>query len=169
MNRALAFIVPAMLLQQAVSYGATLVLPLMAVAVARDLAVSPNLVGYYTSAAFLASALGQLMCGSFIRSEGAVRVSQASLVLLGAGLALGAAGLLPALLFSALLIGLGNAVSTPASSHLLARYSPAHRAPLIFSLKQTGVPVGGALAGMAVPLLLGIGVIALIEFVRAAS
>lgn len=155
MNRALAFIVPAMLFQQAMSYGATLVVPLMAVAVARDLAVSPNLVGYYTSAAFLASALGQLMCGGFIRSEGAVRVSQASLVLIGAGLASGAAGVLPALLLSALLIGLGNAVSTPASSHLLARYSPPRNAPLIFSLKQTGVPVGGALAGLAIPLLLG--------------
>ena len=37
-------------------------------------------------------------------------------------------------------IGIGSSVSTPASSHLLARYSPPKYAPLIFSVKQTGVP-----------------------------
>ena len=54
---------------------------------------------------------------------------------------------------SALTLGLGNSVSTPASSHLLARYSPPKYAPLIFSIKQTGVPVGAVTAGLAVPLL----------------
>ncbi|HEY1231582.1 MAG TPA: MFS transporter, partial [Ramlibacter sp.] len=57
----------------------------------------------------------------------------------------------------AVLVGLGYGPVTPASSHLLARTTPAHRMSLVFSLKQTGVPLGGVLAGALVPLLLGWG------------
>ena len=58
-----------------------------------------------------------------------------------------------AILFAvtAFVIGSGSAVSTPASSDLLGRYCPPRHAPLIFSIKQTGVPVGGILAGALVP------------------
>src|SRR5690606_32123299 len=56
------------------------------------------------------------------------------------------------LVVAALFIGTGTAVSTPASSHVLARHSPPRYAPLIFSIKQTGVPVGVMLAGLLGPL-----------------
>src|SRR5690606_23263116 len=42
---------------------------------------------------------------------------------------------------------------TPASSHLLAISTPVHRAGLVFSIKQTGVPLGGMLAGSIAPPL----------------
>ena len=48
--------------------------------------------------------------------------------------------------FAAILLGAAS-VSTPASSHILAKYSPKHLAPIIFSIKQTGVPVGSLIAG----------------------
>ena len=51
--------------------------------------------------------------------------------------------------------GGGAAVSTPASSHLLGRYSPPRYAPLVFSIKQTAVPAGLLLAGLLGPLLTG--------------
>jgi MFS family permease len=53
----------------------------------------------------------------------------------------------------AVLVGLGYGPITPASSHLLARTTPAHRMSLVFSIKQTGVPLGGAMAGAIVPTL----------------
>src|SRR3546814_795843 len=56
----------------------------------------------------------------------------------------------------AVLIGLGYGPITPASSHLLARSTPAHRMSFVFSVKQTGVPLGGVLAGMIVPGLAGL-------------
>jgi predicted MFS family arabinose efflux permease len=59
----------------------------------------------------------------------------------------------PVIVFGALVIGLGYGVVTPASSSILADRSPKHLRALIFSLKQTGVPVGGALAGALLPLL----------------
>jgi fucose permease len=49
--------------------------------------------------------------------------------------------------------GYGQAVSTPSSSHLLGRLSPPRLAPLVFSIKQTSVPVGLMLAGVVAPAL----------------
>jgi predicted MFS family arabinose efflux permease len=51
----------------------------------------------------------------------------------------------------ALLVGIGYGPITPASSHLLSRTTPAHRMSLVFSVKQTGVPLGAGLAGAIVP------------------
>ena len=56
-------------------------------------------------------------------------------------------------LLSAIIAGGGSAVSTPASSHLLGRFSPVQYAPLVFSIKQTAVPAGLLLAGFLGPLL----------------
>lgn len=61
---------------------------------------------------------------------------------------------LPAVALGALCIGAGYGPITPASSHLLALTTPAHRMSLVFSIKQTGVPAGGMLAGALVPGLL---------------
>jgi predicted MFS family arabinose efflux permease len=48
---------------------------------------------------------------------------------------------------------LGYGPVTPASSHLLIKTTPPQRMSLVFSIKQTGVPVGGMLAGLIVPSL----------------
>ena len=55
----------------------------------------------------------------------------------------------------AILLGAAS-VSTPASSHILARVTPLRLAPLIFSIKQTGVPVGALIGGLLVPFLLAL-------------
>src|SRR5438477_401821 len=52
-----------------------------------------------------------------------------------------------------LTIGFGYGPITPASSHILARTAPPSRMALTFSIKQTGVPAGAALAGAALPIL----------------
>ena len=155
MSAPLLIVIAAMLIQQAFAYFAALVLPNMAPAVAADLNIDPTLIGYYTGMLYFASSLGQLSCGSFILRFGAVRMSQASLLFMGLALMAGYFGALPVFAAAAALTGLATSVSTPASSHLLARYSPPNYAPLIFSVKQTGVPVGGLMAGILVPVLLG--------------
>jgi MFS family permease len=45
-------------------------------------------------------------------------------------------------------------VETPSSSQLLARVTPPPQRPFIFSLKQTGVQLGGMLTGLVQPALL---------------
>ena len=57
----------------------------------------------------------------------------------------------------AILLGMA-AVSTPASSHILARVCPPRLAPVVFSVKQTGVPVGSLIGGLLIPFLLTISV-----------
>ncbi len=51
----------------------------------------------------------------------------------------------------ALLLGLGYGPITPASSTVLIRTTPPAQMALTFSIKQTGVPAGAALAGAAMP------------------
>ncbi|MGB6102505.1 MAG: MFS transporter, partial [Pusillimonas sp.] len=77
--------------------------------------------------------------------------SQAGLVLCALGVAVCAIASPFASAAGALLIGLGYGPITPSSSHLLARSTPAHRMSFVFSIKQTGVPLGGVLAGVIVP------------------
>jgi fucose permease len=146
--------VGSMLVHQALSYLSTLAFPVAMPALAQALGVGTAYAGLYTGVCFCVSSLGQLTCGGLIVRFGALRVSQASLLLLGAGLMLAATGDVWLFVLSAVLIGAGNSVSTPASSHLLARYAPPRSAPLIFSIKQTGVPVGAVTAGLAVPFLI---------------
>lgn len=150
----LTFVIFVMLIQQTFAYMGTLVLPNMGPVVAAAMGVDPYLVGYYTGILFLFSSMGQLACGGFIIRYGAIRMSQLALLGIGVGLMLGAAGELWVIAAAAALTGMGFSVSTPSSSHLLARYSPPRYAPLIFSIKQAGVPAGGLLAGVLVPLLL---------------
>lgn len=52
-----------------------------------------------------------------------------------------------------MLIGMGYGPITPASSHLLIKTTPARRLSFVFSVKQTGVPLGGIIAGLCAPKL----------------
>ncbi|MBR0664796.1 MFS transporter [Roseomonas hellenica] len=80
-------------------------------------------------------------------------MSQVALVLLAGGLSAASTGWIFLFALSAAIGGGGAAISTPASSHLLGRYSPPSYAPLVFSLKQTAVPAGLLMAGLLGPAL----------------
>jgi MFS family permease len=150
----LLIVIVVMLIQQALAYMSSVVLPNMAPLVAQAVNADPNLIGYHTGIFYFAASIWQLSSGGFIIRFGPIRMSQFSLFIIGIGLMMGVAGNLWIFAAAAALMGMGASFSTPASSHLLARYSPPRYAPLIFSIKQTGVPVGGLLAGTMVPLLL---------------
>lgn len=125
----------------------------IAPAIITDLSLEAAWVGVYVSLIAFSALLFQLGCGSFIIRYGALRMSQVALLLLAGGLAAASTGWIGLLAFSAIIGGGGSAISTPASSHLLGRYSPPKYAPLIFSVKQTAVPAGLLLAGLAGPAL----------------
>lgn len=109
-------------------------------------------IGLYVLVAYFGAVVGSLSAGQLVERWGAIRASQYALLLSAAGLAL--AALVPAALFpAALLVGLGYGPITPASSHVLIRTTPPQRRNLVFSIKQTGVPLGVAMAGFAVPPL----------------
>lgn len=136
---------------QAMVSMALLTLPAMAPVAAQGLGVPPALVGAYVALCYLAAMLSSLIGGTLVRRLGAIRVSQLGLALCAIGLLLCAVPWLPAVALGALCIGAGYGPITPASSHLLALTTPAHRMALVFSIKQTGVPAGGMMAGALVP------------------
>ena len=136
---------------------ALLTLPVMAPVAAKALEVSPALVGVYVAITYAGAMFASLTSGTTVSRLGPIRVSQLGLILCAIGLCLCAVPWLPAIGLGALLIGLGYGPITPASSQILARTTQPSQMALVFSIKQTGVPVGAMMAGAIVPsLMLGI-------------
>ncbi len=128
----------------------------LAPAIAHDLAITPKWIGVFIGLVYAGAGLASLMCGTLIHRRGAIRVSQAGVLICAVGIGAIAAVPADAVVIAggaALVIGAGYGVITPASSHVLARTTPAHRMGLVFSIKQTGVPAGAALGGAVLPLL----------------
>ncbi|MFO1081161.1 MAG: MFS transporter [Reyranellaceae bacterium] len=142
-----------MLVQQTLATLGRSTLPLISAAIIADLGIEAALVGVYLAIGSVAGFLTTLGCGGFILRFGALRMTQVGMAALALGLAFTAVGWLAAFALGAFVGGLGQAVSTPSSSHLLGRLSPPRIAPLVFSIKQTGVPAGLMLAGVAAPAL----------------
>ena len=138
---------------QALISMAAVTVPVFAPTAAADIGMSASYVGIYVGLIYFSSMASSLLSGDFILRYGALRISQICLIFCGIGLSLTTVTGVPALVASALIIGLGYGPATPASSHILARHTPEHLMAFIFSLKQTGVPLGGALAGAIVPSL----------------
>ena len=139
---------------QAMVAMALLTLPVMAPVAAQALSVSPAMVGFYVSITYLGAVFASLTSGNTVSRFGPIRVSQLGLLLCALGLCLCATPWLPVIAIGALLIGLGYGPITPASSQILARTTPADRMALVFSIKQTGVPLGAMMAGAIVPSLM---------------
>jgi predicted MFS family arabinose efflux permease len=132
--------------------------PVLAALAAPDIGVGSERVGLFTALVYAGAILSSAGSGALLARVGPLRLSQWCLVFCAGGIAVASSAILPALALGAVLMGLGYGPVTPASSHILIRQTPPHRRSLVFSLKQTGVPVGGALAGfIAAPLALTIG------------
>lgn len=153
---------------------AMMAVPVMAPAIAASLGVDPAWLGGFLSLLWTASLASSLGAGAMIQRWGSMRVCQFCMAAAGLGLAtaiaagstgamgagsmevgsIGPAAWITLMLLASLLIGLGMGAETPASSYLLARVTPPAEQPFVFSLKQTGVQVGGIIAGVLYPWLL---------------
>ena len=151
----LAIATISMLVQQAFSYVCQIVMPILANRLAEDFGISPAWLGLYLFLQNVMSIIAALGCGSFILRYGPLRISQITLFMMGASLVVIASGTLWLYPLGAILLG-AAAVSTPASSHILARVCPPRLVSVIFSVKQTGVPVGSLIGGLLIPFLLGL-------------
>jgi MFS family permease len=138
---------------QAAASAAVLTLPAVAPLVAADLRLPTSLVGTYLSLVYVGAAAAALVGGAAVLRLGALRLSQLGLFACALGLLLGLVPLTVVVALSAVVLGIGYGPITPASSHLLARTTSPARMGITFSIKQTGVPAGAALAGLAVPPL----------------
>ncbi len=115
-------------------------------------------IGYYTSLLYGAAIIGSVMTARLLLHFSIRFVQLGALLFAGLGCVLFgqlAAGPLPLLTACAgiMLIGLANGLIVPSGSLALAAcYAPRWQ-PLVVSVRQTGVPVGTALAALIAPLV----------------
>ena len=153
-----------MLIQQTMATVAKSAIPVLFPTIALDLGTAAETVLVYPWVLAVVGVLVMAGCGTFIIRYGAIRISQVGGLLMALGLFivtfsnLGTWVGILALSLAAILISAGSTSATPASSEILARYAPSRIAPLIFSIKQTGVPAGIAIVGvLLLPLAVWIG------------
>ncbi len=140
------------LLIQAFSALSLMAVPVLVPVEAGLPRLSANGIGLYLFFGYVGAVLGSLGSGPIVAKLGAIRTSQYALLLSAVGLA-GAALWPDLVMLAALMIGLGYGPITPASSHVLIQTTPAHQRNLVFSIKQTGVPLGVAMTGFCIPPL----------------
>ncbi len=128
--------------------------PILAPVAQHDVGVSAAAVGLVMALIYVSSVPAALVSGKVIGRLGAIRVSQLCILFSSAGMALMAIPNPWVIAAGALIIGIGYGAVTPASSTVLADKAPLGMRSLIFSIKQTGVPIGGAIAGALVPFLI---------------
>jgi MFS family permease len=159
-QRAFVALVATLAIQVFTSFAATST-AVLAPAMAQAFAIAPKWIGVFIGLVYAGAMLASLACGGFIERFGAIRVSQIAVILCAIGtvvIAFAPDRAVALLIVAALVIGAGYGPITPASSHLLIRTAPPERLALTFSIKQTGVPAGAALAGATLPglaLLMG--------------
>lgn len=128
----------------------------LAPAVAPTLGLAPERIGMYAAVAYLCAMLAGLRAGRGVARYGALVLCQLALMAGALGALLAAAmpwtGSAWTLLAAAVLIGTGYGLVNPASTAVLAHHAPVAARGLFFSLKQTGVPIGVALAGLLMPM-----------------
>ena len=141
----------AMMLVQAMTAMAVVTVPVLAPEIAAALDVGTAAVGLHQSIAYAGAAFLTLLSGSLVLRHGGIRVNQTSVLLSAAGVGLAIGGALPMVALGAIFAGMGYGLATPGASHVLARVTPADRRGLVFSIKQSAVPLGGLAAGALLP------------------
>ncbi|NQU60788.1 MAG: MFS transporter [Rhodospirillales bacterium] len=126
-------------------------------AIAPELAlafgVPASMIGFQVSLIYLGAMATSLVGGTFVKRLGAVRTSQCALGVASVGAVLMTVPLIGILALGSVFIGFGYGLTNPSAAHLLMRVTKPGNRNFIFSLKQTGVPLGGVAAGLAAPSL----------------
>ena len=129
------------------------IFPVMAPHLALMLGVDASYVGYQISLLFGAAMLASGAVGTVVLRWGACRAMQVALWLSAIGMIAALAGKLWVMPLAALCIGTSNALAAAGAAHLLFRFGPPRHRNLIFSIKQTGVPLGWATIALVAPTL----------------
>jgi MFS family permease len=129
----------------------------VAVQASADIGVKSTTIGIYSAVLYIVAMVAGLAAGGLLARFGVIRTCQGLLLSCGAGLVLAAiVPTWPMALVAAVFIGLASGPLNPAGSRILARHSPEKWRPLVFSVKQTGTPIGGMLAGLLLPPLMAL-------------
>lgn len=131
-------------------FGVAVVAPVAAPAIG----VEAEWIGTFSAIAYGFAMLAGLLAGALADRFGAIRICQATMVLTLLGTVALTVSTPLAAVACAILLGLSYGPVNPASTHILARVTTPRARPFIFSVKQTGMPAGAALAGTFLPLMI---------------
>jgi MFS family permease len=129
-------------------------LPVLGPVLTEMLGIAPERIGLLTAASSFGTVWFMTVSRLFLDRFGPIRSLQIGLVVGGLALLTLAISPWPLILLPALLLGVGYAPNAPASSVILARVSTPRQTPLVFSIKQAAVPLGGVASGLLIPFLL---------------
>lgn len=146
-----ALVVGAMTAVQALGSMTNLWFPAVAPKLAGELALPTSLIGYQITILYIFAMLTSLVGGALVTRFGACRTSQAALGFCVLGALIALAPSLATLALATACIGVAYGMMNPPAAHLIAKVATPANRNLIFSLKQTGVPLGGILAGLLAP------------------
>lgn len=138
----------ATLLMQSVASFLSQSLPVLAPLITSSAGLSPESIGNLSSLSAFGTVAFLLLGGPFLARLGPVRMLQVGALLSGLAMVLAGFGTLPALVVASFVLGIGYGPSPPAGSRILAATAPKSHRTLIFSVKQAGAPLGGAMAGL---------------------
>jgi MFS family permease len=127
------------------------VFPVIAPRLAAEMGIPAAMIGYQISLIFGTATIFSPLMSFAVTRWGACRATQVGLGCCVVAMALALTSSLPALAATSMLLGLSMTLMTPASTHLLFRFSPPQNRNLIFSIKQTGVPMGWMIMALAAP------------------
>lgn len=111
-------------------------------------------VGYLASANIVGALFVLFTCTPLILRIGGMRALQIAVLVGSAGLFLLYVPWLALAVFASALMGFSNGAANPAGSEMLQRFTPDARRNFVFSIKQAGVPLGGVIAGLSIPVLI---------------
>lgn len=143
----------AVLLMQVVAAFQFQSLWVLAPMVTHAAGVAPERVGELSGLLSLGSAWFFLSGTPILQRLGSLRTLQIGSIVGSVSLLIFFAPWWPAMLLASLIMGIGYGPTTPAGSDVLARYTPPRHKSAMFSIKQAGAPLGGALAGISLPLV----------------
>ncbi|MBI1774885.1 MAG: MFS transporter [Proteobacteria bacterium] len=115
--------------------------------------VAAERIGELSALVSLGSVWFLMSGGPLLQRLGSIRMLQLGCIVISLSLIVYVVPFWPLMMLAALLNGIGYGPTPPAGSDILARYSPPQLKATIFSIKQAGAPLGGAIAGAALPAL----------------
>jgi MFS family permease len=148
-----AFVVAVVTAAQMATAMTNGVLPTIAPEVAASLGIEPAWVGYQVSIFFAAAMAGTAYGGACIARYGPARATQYTLAGCTAGALLFMLPHPAFIVMGSLIAGFGTGFINASGAQILVRYTPGSHRNLVFSLKQTGMPLGGMIVSLSAPAL----------------
>ena len=157
-NSTPAWLVPvvAIFTLQTLSAFLSRLIPIVAPVMAEEFGWHGSSIGYLSASNAVGGLVILLISPFVLRQVGGTRMLQITLFLGAACLSLFWLPSVGVVLAACFLMGMSNGAANPAGSEVLQRFSPPSMRNLLFSLKQAGVPLGGMMAGLLVPLLIAL-------------